>query len=697
LIDKHFFVAEYKKTNWKQFLYFDLETVENIEVMKKLKESNKLDENYLNPLNCKYVAFGVFNKFIKSDEFIDYSVFKKEVKKDYTIYYNIKELSFKEIALTLLEFVVKNELKGFVAYNGNNFDFNIFTQVENVKTKRIKNTLVFYYGGKTITTIDLIELARATVKSNKTLDNFAKTFNVQSKNLHSATNIYEYVINDVEIMLNLVKKFINLQLEKTATATGRKRIVEILKNTEFERIVSKSYIFFDYAGGRTDIFKTFAKSCNVFDANSLYPSVMSNFLFPKVNKINNSNNGYILDFNKFAIVVEEKIKNFLETLSLNDFKDFYVLKQKVENFIKNDYGYILYVKIIDVKKEFKHMESILLRYFQFSFKDEDGKRVFTFNRNEIYQIEFYNIVFLKFYEFEVVKAIAYKCDKYIFADFYKEVYKKRKEYKKIGDKKELLLKIEMNSSYGILGMRSNKVENKNISYNMVEKFITDNSELVEIINVKRRLINNSYEKGVAVLVKPSKNIFFITENKQVYTIGKTFDKLTIPIYAILITSHARFVLNSVILMLILTGYEVYYCDTDSVFTNAPEKYLKNKGLIGNNLLQWKFEKSYKNFIAFAPKTYVATDANTGETIFKAKGTGSTLKRTIVINNYKLNKFGVLEERLMLDVENSSKYKVNNEFYTSYNKEKLAFKEAFKHVLLLAQDLYKNIDFSTLYN
>lgn len=696
MYSKHYFIAEFKATNWDNFLFYDLETVENIYIMKKLKNSNKIDQNYLNPLKSKYVAFGCKTQKIKNDDFLN-NVFKKVKINDYTIYYNIQQLDYKIIAETLLQFAYNNYLKGFVSYNGNSFDFNIIAKLNNVKTIRYKNTLVFNYLGKTFSTIDLLHLGRVCTKSKKTLDNFAKTFDINSKNLETAKNLYEYVINDVYIMLKLAEKLQDLKIEKTPTATGRKAIVGILKQKGIKKVISKSFNFFDYNGGRTDIFKAYVESCYVFDANSLYPSVMSNFLFPAVNYIDKNGNAYILENEQIQNLVENKIKKYLETINLQDFYNPFNLKNTIERFLRLNGGYLLYVKINSIKNEFKHLEKKILQYFPFSYKDDENKRVFTLKKDEIYQVAFYNIAFLKFFDFKVVKAIRYAIDKYIFADFYKNTYKKRLEYKKNNDPRELLLKIEMNSSYGILGMRSKKVITTNLNIKKVERFIKNNSELIEIGNVINRLTDIKFEKGVAIKVKPSSILYFITTDKKVYKIGKDFDKLTIPIFALLITEHAKFWLNSVIFALTIgLKKEVYYCDTDSVFTNATKTDFEKLQLLGNNLLQFKFEKSYKNFIAFAPKSYVATNLETGEITFKAKGTGNAVKKIIVINNFKQDKFGVLQERVLADTESVTKFVVNNDFWTSYNKDKLKFKDAFKNVIQKAKILYPSYNFHQIF-
>jgi hypothetical protein len=82
----------------------------------------------------------------------------------------------------------------------------------------------------------------------------------------------------------------------------------------------------------------------------------------------------------------------------------------------------------------------------------------------------------------------------------------------------------------------------------------------------------------------------------------------------MITANARLELTRKLLYLYSKGYEVYYCDTDSIYTNAPP----NEFSISNKLGDWKLEHDiyYGEFVL--PKTYFFVD-QCGFDFIKSKG------------------------------------------------------------------------------
>jgi len=164
----------------------------------------------------------------------------------------------------------------------------------------------------------------------------------------------------------------------------------------------------------------------------------------------------------------------------------------------------------------------------------------------------------KILEIHAVKIFNKKIN--LYQKFMEERYHMRQNAKEEFERH--VLKIEMNSVYGKTGQKPERE-----SWTLFNQELYD--EMVEIRNEPTDII----VKGGFKLMK------YKTEAIKDYTLVDL---------SLFISSYAKVELYRLIKEIHKAGYEVYYCDTDSVFTNCPmEKVFPEK--IGLDMLQLKNE------------------------------------------------------------------------------------------------------------
>ena len=169
----------------------------------------------------------------------------------------------------------------------------------------------------------------------------------------------------------------------------------------------KPFIFDAYYGGRTETFERgiFDNKINVYDVNSLYPSVMHDYKIPIPQSVKQPKNPHI--------------------------------------------SYIEFEGVTECTIEAPYMKYPVLPY------RKDGKLIFpigkmrgTWNNNEI------RLALDKGYKIkELHKQIYYTKSDYLFRDYISSLYNKRLEYKKQDSPMELVQKLLMNSIYGKFAQR----------------------------------------------------------------------------------------------------------------------------------------------------------------------------------------------------------------------------------------------------
>ncbi len=627
-------------TNWKEGAFIDVETVASKEELDRAKESGDLSN--LDILNkAKFICVGFFKEYdIRLDKIVSEL---KRVEKDNKVFYiNTEPLQAEEIALILL---ITGYLAGKIyAFNGMRFDFLLLKHFDakvrewvdrGYATLRVRKDIANRLGieakTKSVKLIDLIQLAKSFGVNN--LDEFAKLFLKDGKNFET-DSLEEYLIRDVEILMDVAIELERHGFEYTPTRTARKKLKEWLKGKYVKTITPETFIP-DYIGGRTQVFKFKAEGGYSYDFNSLYPSVIARTKHPK---LIDKNSYYLININKVDIhLAEEVIKPYKELFKYGYEIGYLANLIPLFNSIMHYYPY-LKVRIKGIKEEYK---PIAERIFPFSFKRSDGKRCFYLDVNEYYWIYGYEAAFLEMLDYEIVEAYISQADFLPYRDKVEEYYQLRKEAKKRGDKKQLYYKIVLNSSYGIFGLRKKNKGADRIELDSEEQV----RQALKIFGLTENNLIYKEETDHFLWVKQYRNPQFFVEVRRVYQKfyfyyeekAGDFSYNSVPALALSITSNARFVLNLYLYHLKRLGYELYYTDTDSIYTNAPPEVLASH--IGDDLMQLKQEKTFSLAYFLAPKTYLID----GE--LKAKGTGSQPIKTIVRQSFKTD-FKVIKRRFI---------------------------------------------------
>ncbi|MEM4066708.1 MAG: DNA polymerase [Candidatus Micrarchaeaceae archaeon] len=220
-------------------------------------------------------------------------------------------------------------------------------------------------------------------------------------------------------------------------------------------------------------------------------------------------------------------------------------------------------------------------------------------------------------DFKVVRGIVYRHIKNIFRDYIDYFYQMKQEAK-ANDNKILYLisKLFMNSLYGKFAEREEKEVIKNLKFEEVKKL------LEKEIKVK------SFRSDLGL-----------------YAVEEVIksDKIHIQISSF-ITAMARFRLYKFMKKLIDNGYEVYYCDTDSIVTNANQQQMQELGIpihdsdLGALKLEHKINEGY----FLLPKFYFIDNEDGEES--KSKGFVNNFDKEL-FNDYLFNNVNKFDENV----------------------------------------------------
>lgn len=190
---------------------------------------------------------------------------------------------------------------------------------------------------------------------------------------------------------------------------------------------------------------------------------------------------------------------------------------------------------------------------------------------------------------EVHRAFIFKGD-YIFNT--KELYERRKEYKKQGrDDLQYMVKILMNSGYGRYGyLRQFTYSGKELGG--VDRLIYEGLN----VNIKNMLTNN------------------------IVIISNLLYSEAMPLIAAEVTANARMHITKYKILVEENGGRVYYMDTDSLYVDEKGyEILKNAGVLNDSELgMFKLEKVIDEMEIEAPKVYRFKDEK-GKEVVKKKG------------------------------------------------------------------------------
>jgi len=543
----------------------------------------------------------------------------------------------------------------FVGFNSNKFDVLILKH-KNLKFEyqKYNNTLIsnikldLPYSSNTpikrVKFLDLIGVSKMFGGYNlKKLGQLIGLNKLDNDNFNSIDEFLKYNIRDVEILFEFTK-MLNQKFdffENNAASFSRKYYLKTIfdKYENIEAIkCDKKINKFDVYAARTEPYIHKIKNdenneIKYIDVNSLYTSarvkldmvdfeIKEDEIYYKLNNVNN----------KHKSILELKIRNLLSYfLTNNDFD--YV---KLNDLYNQNFSifYMGFVKIKGFRDELtKQQIQRLKHYFPFTLK-KYGRSNFQFFENEIYQITFYEFLFLSFFDFEIIEIYSIKKGNDILKDKLIEIYELRKKNKDL----KLYYKLLLNIGFGIWITKNHKSE-----------FIPDQniqSKLLKLFDKENELMNKMY-------IKDKNQIYKIKQ------IGRDFYKLqinnqkwinkSIPILGLNIVSNARFFMYSFFLNDIFTSdknLNIYYTDTDSFFCS--EKFfekIQNMGFIGNDLGQFKDEGEQDNYKVlecefYAPKSYLYKKLNFDNDEIEIdkhfKGTGKELSKKVILQNYRKN-------------------------------------------------------------
>lgn len=197
------------------------------------------------------------------------------------------------------------------------------------------------------------------------------------------------------------------------------------------------------------------------------------------------------------------------------------------------------------------------------------------------------------YKIEGFKSFTFESEN-IFKDYVDQFYKIKQNSEK-DTPMYLLSKLFMNSLYGKFGQRQES-----------ELIIKDNDPDILLYKIKDHI---DFEKGWVKVSQQGKGKFYL------------------PQISIHVIALAQLYLFRTIQLILDKGYNVYYCDTDSITTDYPNLP------VSNNIGKWKLEKKILEGSFLLPKTYkIVNDDRTVN--FRVKGFNRSLQNKIQDNAFE---------------------------------------------------------------
>jgi len=663
--------------DWNNVIVYDIETVESLEQLEKIKEEKTFD--YLDVKKAKHVAFAIrkdkylermnpiTNKLLSKLE--NEGKIEKRTYKDWIIYV-LMNTNAQEIVEILWK-LASNLRMHLVAHNGKKFDFAIFRQFEGTfdyKIRIYKNNPFLVKAKKKkkifVRLVDTFDITKAS------LENSLKQFQIDISK-ETKKDLKEYLVRDVELLIELVEALQTAKINYTLTRTAKRFYVDIAKELQIQTIKTFLPDGFEpsYIGGRVEVFRAFASNVHYYDFNSMYPFVMTNFRYPSLKPKENGEHhvGILKGFR----TAKESFYHFIDAMRILVLEALRTDARKLKSIMdfKETYFYVKF-RLKGINEAFKEFEDVILRYFPFSFVRK-GRRLYCMDLNAEYFAEGYEVIFLSFFDFEVLELYYTDADYLVFRDAIINLYNERKKAKEEGDvSKDARLKGVLVNLYGLFGLRyERKVE---------EKFTKE--QLQDVLEYCEGFTTNDIERIIdfepitkITLTKNQKKVIITITGEQV-SLQKTeklfAKKQSIPVFATATTSHGRFwLLSNIYYIVINRKGEVYYCDTDSIFANVELETSKDLG----NL---KHEATIQKAYFFAPKTYLYI--KDGEVVIKAKGTGNAFVREMVVQTLKTD-FKVIE-KTALSEERKTYKAVGSDGWLYYTNEEVDYFETYKDVI-----------------
>ncbi|MFK7779863.1 MAG: hypothetical protein QM490_01840 [Candidatus Gracilibacteria bacterium] len=700
-----------QNVKFDDIIYYDIETV---------KIGQKFDNETFANLNLTYNIMYSFSLLIPKTKLFtahinhlkqyynnEFSEANKKIidiqeKEDYYLLFLYSENTNNNL-FDLVEILIRlrnrNNLVKVIGFNNNKFDDLIFKHLDNYNLFRNEkdkyNKLVIYLDNDKEVKINLYDIRdlSKTFRLNSLKDvgeyiglDKLEIIDEKVKGFKEQANKYiEYNNRDNEILYYFLKDVNDdLAIFETNVARWSRKYFyhKMFEKLDVKFINSNGYINnFTLFGGRTEAYTHLSKNCKYIDFNSLYTSsrvvldVVKPVIDEKIDKrgVKVKRANYFLSKLDMKSRIKSLITSFKIDLVENEVTNFtYLNLSKIYDKYSNDKFFMLNVKIKGIEELFEDKETLLKFYFPFVRKYK-GKSTFSYSEDTIYEISFYEIIFLAFFDFEIIEAYSIGKGEDVLKDELVDIYENRKILQSNEDKKEALEKLKLNSGYGIYATR-NRTSELILDDRLIkglDKFLnrdenTLNYELKETID---NLEDNVYfsfglEKFKVKII--GSEYFKITETE-----GKKWTDNSIPVLALNIVSNSRFMLYSLMLDYLMNSdnlsLKIHYCDTDSLFCDEDiYTRLKELDLIGNNLGQLKDElpdNKITELKCFAPKTYTyKLDDGTEKKVYK--GTGANERRTVVAQSLKM-KFNSFDRTALRPNQEQKRVLVDNIFYNKF--------------------------------
>lgn len=263
----------------------------------------------------------------------------------------------------------------------------------------------------------------------------------------------------------------------------------------------------------------------------------------------------------------------------------WIYKQTIKNinYNKNLFGF---VKVI-IKSNFNN--NWLNKVIPVVGIHDNGKLIFPifeeYTKVKIFSEELHYILENNYYELKDNKILTYyefegtRCFEHFITDIYNKRLQAKKEY---NEAYWDMLKVIMNSSYGCFGIKNESTNsiignNKQLLYYLLQ----GNLKNYEYLDTKKEDdINNVFLEFTKLTNYKFQNIAVASA----------------------ITSYARLFLHKTMQKITDMGYNVFYCDTDSIFTDIPKNELLDENkkwitsiIVDPNILgAWKIENEIED-------------------------------------------------------------------------------------------------------
>lgn len=404
-------------------------------------------------------------------------------------------------------------------------------------------------------------------------------------------------------------------------------------NNDTDKFIRSSYF-----GGKTEVFKPYLKNGYHYDCNSLYSYVMTNFSYP--------------------IGVPQ-----------------YVSGNEITEEIKNKKGFFRVG--VSAPKNLKYPFLGCPPSFNSNTVNDLGLIFPTGDWIGVYFSEEINYAKELGYNFTYVDGYFYPEESYIFKNFVDTIYNMRLKYDKHSGLNKMC-KLLLNSLYGKFGMKLESIETA---------VTLKNSEDYVKIFKNRRIISEIIVNNLHIITYHIKNSDkieqeFYEKTISAYTYSKfknEEEKLQSNMRANValssaIASYSRIFMDKVMRRV---GFEnVYYTDTDSIFSSVPIA----DDIVSDNILGcFKLEGIISEGIFIAPKMYSfkSEETNTEKVVMKGFAKGAYDHEDFKKHYFEGKKLKSEEENLFLrifkdlQVKNTKSIKIHQ---NQFKKRKKIFDE-----------------------